>query len=430
MRKFYFVFFCIFSSFSFQSYAQAPRLLLNEVSIDPDGTDKPYEYIELKGFASTLLSHVYLVIIEGDGTASGKADMVTSLNGITVGSNGLIMLKSPTGGHTPAAETTVVSDAQFDASSGGIENGTNSFLLIYSTIPIVEGTDYDADNNGSLEALPIGAEILDAFGVNDGDSGDYVYGGVSLTLSASNPPGAATRFPGNNATLSEPAWYFGNLTGGNTSLAFHASQRSTNFPTGAQLSPGGINAGGPSIPLPVQLISFTAKRYNNQVQLSWITTSESNNTGFEIEKKNNQTSLFEKTGFVVSKAVSGNSNSALTYQFAEVNITKGVSLYRLRQVDIDGRSTYSTIRIVDGIKSKASLLIYPNPSAGTINIVFTDAGSKTVKLFDISGRLCRTWNNYSDQILQLTDMNTGVYTVHIKLSGSTKTEVERVVVSK
>ncbi len=219
-----------------------PALLLNEFSVNTPATDNPFEYMEVKDSPSaTIPAGTYLVDFEGDGTGAGIADMVVNLSGMTVGTNGLLMVKSPTGGHTPPAATTVVTDAQLDTVGGGLENGTISFLLISSGTAITETTDYDTNNDGLFDALPGGAVILDAVGWSDGGGSDRVYGGVSLTQ-ASGVTDAASRFSNNSATSSPTAWYNGDLTGiDNTAVDYDATTGSANLPTNAKITPGDAN---------------------------------------------------------------------------------------------------------------------------------------------------------------------------------------------
>jgi len=215
-----------------------PAVVLNEIAVNLPGTDNPFEYIELRGAAGGLLLNVYFVSLEGDGAGAGLADMVTALGSFALGSNGLLVIKSPTGGHAVPAETTVVTDAQLDTAGGTLENGTNSWALIFSSTAIVEGSDLDTNNDGVLE-LPAGAVLLDAIGWSDGGA-DLVYGAV-LTQS-SGTPDAATRFRHDLTPLSAAAWYNGDLAGTEpTSLSYEPLQASANLPNGAVLTPGAPN---------------------------------------------------------------------------------------------------------------------------------------------------------------------------------------------
>lgn len=99
---------------------------------------------------------------------------------------------------------------------------------------------------------------------------------------------------------------------------------------------------------------------------------------------------FNKLGFINSKAFDGNSSSALTYQFAHVKPPSGVSYYRLRQVDKDGKYSTSDIVLLKGLQAYTFALsnIYPNPAKSLANVVLT-APVKTrayIIIADLAGK--------------------------------------------
>ncbi len=217
-----------------------PSALLNEVLVNPAATDNGFEYVELIGAPGTNLFGYWFVHFEGDsGTTQGAADFVVNLSGFSFGSNGLLMIKAPAAGFTPPSATTIVTDA--DLTAGPLENGTASFMLIYSPQnPIVETTDYDA-NVGTL-TLPPGAVVQDTFGWSDGGAGDVVYGGVTITQ-VSGAPDAATRIVGDINASAPGSWYAGDIldTSGNTSVGYDPANATANLPTGAVITPGDRN---------------------------------------------------------------------------------------------------------------------------------------------------------------------------------------------
>ncbi|MFC0775862.1 S8 family serine peptidase [Terrimonas alba] len=154
-----------------------------------------------------------------------------------------------------------------------------------------------------------------------------------------------------------------------------------------------LNNGGPfnDQPLPVELVSFTAKKNaSNNVIAEWVTAWEENTARFEIElaKGNDEyrQNHFVKIGEVIS---AGNSTSQRQYQFTDEEYNKqGVRYYRLKMIDIDGKFSYSIIRAVvfdDEIKWQ----VYPNPSGGVFNFVYqvNEGEMVNIKLHDINGKL-------------------------------------------
>lgn len=111
--------------------------------------------------------------------------------------------------------------------------------------------------------------------------------------------------------------------------------------------------------LPVELVSFTADLKNNQVQLNWLTATEINNFGFNIERKYNEEG-WESIGFVKGQ---GSSTTKKYYSFTDKNLTGGSKFqYRLKQIDTDGRFEYSEIVEVEILPHQYELSQnYPNP---------------------------------------------------------------------
>lgn len=195
---------------------------------------------------------MHFVSIEGDsGSTPGVATGVITFAspGPVLGSNGLLVVTAttPCGSRTFPAATTVATTSLLDTAGGALQNGTNSFLFISSTTPIVAGTDYDTDNNGTLESLPAGATVVDGVAWTDGGAGDITYGGVVLSATGGTI-GAATRFPGNTTANSAASWYAGAMTGTNDSNTYSATIRSANFPSDGVLTPGAPNVGTPVAP--------------------------------------------------------------------------------------------------------------------------------------------------------------------------------------
>ncbi|MCK9210554.1 MAG: T9SS type A sorting domain-containing protein [Ignavibacteriaceae bacterium] len=150
--------------------------------------------------------------------------------------------------------------------------------------------------------------------------------------------------------------------------------------------------------LPVELTSFFALVQNKTVSLAWQTATEVNNYGFEIERTSSRPSPLQgeggeagrgwvKVGFVNG---AGNSNSPKEYSFTDKTATSGLNVYRLKQIDNDGKYTYSKEVEVDlGMPTEFSLAQnYPNPFNPTTSLQYAVSSKQlvTIKVFDMLGR--------------------------------------------
>lgn len=219
--------------------------IINEIVVNPNGSESNCEFIEIKGLDNGTLIDFYFASVEGDSTAAlGTFDFVYDLSASNLGSNGLLVITADDitglcGDRTwGAPATTVKRDVDLD--NGRMENGSTSFLLIYSPSPIIEGTDYDTDNDGILE-LPGGAIIADSIGWTDTGASDLVYALVELPSTAGGTNDMATRFGLNQSANTLSAWYHGGMIGDTNSLNYNSSQVSVNFPSYGILTPGEEN---------------------------------------------------------------------------------------------------------------------------------------------------------------------------------------------
>jgi len=190
-----------------------------------------------------------------------------------------------------------------------------------------------------------------------------------------------------------------------------------------QLSIGGS-------PLPVAFKSFAAIRNNSNVMLKWETGFEQNNTGFAIER--NIRGTWEQIAFVPTQAAGGNSDGELSYQFTDQNNVKGMSQYRIQQIDYDSKTKYSDIRAVRGEGQIGKTIVYPNPSNnGKVSVVFEDATvTRTVSLMDMSGRIVKSWKNVTNNNIQIDNLTPGMYSLRIVVPETGDQSVEKIIVSK
>jgi len=138
--------------------------------------------------------------------------------------------------------------------------------------------------------------------------------------------------------------------------------------------------------VPVELTSFIALVNKDRVKLEWTTATETNNAGFEIQRK--EAGEWEKAGFVDGK---GTTAEKQAYTFTDKVAGQGKYSYRLKQIDFNGTVEYSnTIEVEAGFGPKVFNLNqnYPNPFNPSTTIEFTLAkdGMTELKIFNIIGQ--------------------------------------------
>ncbi len=158
----------------------------------------------------------------------------------------------------------------------------------------------------------------------------------------------------------------------------------------------GGNYGGATVgtssesPLPVELSSFTSNINGRNIKLSWITASEQNNSGFEVQRAvfGSEYLVFSKMAFVSGK---GTTNTPSSYTFEDKNLQTGKYQYRLKQIDNNGNFEFHNLNgtVEVGIPNKFDLSQnYPNPFNPVTKINFDlPADSKvTLVIYDVTGR--------------------------------------------
>ncbi len=151
----------------------------------------------------------------------------------------------------------------------------------------------------------------------------------------------------------------------------------------------GFGIGVPSAPLPVTSLTFSGAEINKSAVLNWQTITEYNNQGFELQKSFDGIS-FSKIAYVEGAI---NSNTPSNYLYSDPAKLGTVQYYRLKQLDIDGKFTYSGIvairknTIVD-----FSIISVSNPFSNDIRITFSEpTQAKAVfELYDASGKMVLT----------------------------------------
>jgi photosystem II stability/assembly factor-like uncharacterized protein len=181
--------------------------------------------------------------------------------------------------------------------------------------------------------------------------------------------------------------------------------------------------------VPVELVSFSAEVFGGKVNLSWITATELNNYGFQIERRNAESTEWVNVGFV-----NGNGSTTETqyYSFSDNSVSIGKYFYRLKQLDFSGTYEYSSeieVTILEVLNDFTLKQNYPNPFNPSTRISFSIPQNSivTLKVFDVLGNEIETLVNrdleagsYEIEFVG-KNLTSGVYFYNITAGEFTKT---------
>lgn len=188
-----------------------------------------------------------------------------------------------------------------------------------------------------------------------------------------------------------------------------------------------INGTITNVPLPVTLLSFTAKPEGDRVQLAWVTTSERDADRFVVERS---ADLREYVS-VGEVAAEGTTNARQYYGLTDKNPLPGINYYRLRQLDRDG--TAQTFKLVSALIETTDVVavVYPNPTdPARIHLRLWNADDATVRLLNLMGQAIdsRLERRLGDvDMIPQRPLSTGIYWLEVQTKDGQKL-VSKVVV--
>ncbi len=187
---------------------------------------------------------------------------------------------------------------------------------------------------------------------------------------------------------------------------------------------GGGNA------LPVKLISMEAAAVKSAIDVEWVTATEIDNKGFEVERSIDGKS-FEKIGWVDGN---GSTTEKIAYKFQDKEVKPNVIYYyRLNQIDFDGKNERSPIasavikneeagKAAEGGISWSRFI--PNPASSTAHLVINSTleGAADISIFDMNGTQVHSsksnvFHGVNDLSMDLNELSSGNYMAVIRFSG-------------
>ena len=172
--------------------------------------------------------------------------------------------------------------------------------------------------------------------------------------------------------------------------------------------------------LPIELLAFDAQANGDQVDLTWVTATETNNEFFTVERSRD----LQNWEDVLMVPGAGNSVTQLSYKDVDPDPYTGISYYRLRQTDFDGMFSISNAVAVEFTGNEGTeVLIYPNPvaSASNINLELRGFNDQEIRIemIDLAGKVIQAENiqvvdeQLQKQLVPETALATGIYFINV-----------------
>jgi hypothetical protein len=167
--------------------------------------------------------------------------------------------------------------------------------------------------------------------------------------------------------------------------------------------------------LPIELLSFNAESFRQNVKLTWQTASEDRNLGFEIYRSTDsdpERTGWKKIGWMDGK---GTTSETQYYSFYDERPLSGTNYYRLKQMDMNGNYEFTDIVSADFLDENVSVHIFPNPAKSEVFIKTTEESSlDEICVFDLSGNaLIKT--KLLNQALDISKLKNGIYLLEMKI---------------
>ena len=244
-----------------------------------------------------------------------------------------------------------------------------------------------------------------------GTDSDISFAPTLIPSGSSGAPFVTDSLPGpKSVCLSAVKDYIGEVTNSKTlesSIDGAGSWQVSDNSGGASLGTTN-NVAQTCTSLPIELLSFDAQLENKATHLTWETASERNNDFFAVERSPNG------IDWDVLELIDGAGSSAelLSYETYDNYPLKGVSYYRLKQTDFDGKARYSAIK---SISNTEDLMVLPNPGNGIFYVSgLSERKENQVVVMDVTGKTIANYKT-EDAMLQmnLEDHPAGIYYVKV-----------------
>lgn len=260
--------------------------------------------------------------------------------------------------------------------------------------------------------------VLNGRKAYSGNSGGYIRTSIDLSKFVNKSLKFRFRYNTDDGGSSS-GWYVDDITIKTTPFVKNSAQ----LYDGSNVYKGSVSAFTNIIPgsIPVTWSGFTAEKSGNTALLKWSTAQESNSLKYVVERSNDGIQ-FSSIGEVNA---AGNSSSTSNYAFTDNSPNDGKNYYRIRQVDIDGKASYTDIRslVFESLLTKIS--ISPNPAKDKILLTIKGKLENTkVLLLNTAGQVLSTHMIKNEKTnINLPGLASGVY--YLKVINKDEVTVEK-----
>ncbi len=263
---------------------------------------------------------------------------------------------------------------------------------------------------------PVGSLITGNILANDNDPNGET---MTPSIITNSPDGVlALNFNGN--FIFAPAIGF---TGNQTTFTYRSNDGGLD-PLNSNIATVTLNFTN-NFSLPVKLINFDAKYNKPDVTLNWSTAQEKNFSHFVLEQSTDGNN-FNQVAMIFG---AGESDTKKDYNYTDRNLAgrKGLVYYRLKSVDMDNKTEYSSVRIIRLEEEKQGIILttYPNPVVNELKVTIPAnwQNKKVVyELFSANGQTAKkteTASSSQTETLNVSNLNSGLYFVIVTCEGQT-----------
>lgn len=376
----------------------APNVLLDEqfssYGIPPSLTISPSTG---KTWGPSLVSHSGAYSVKSNGATSATEQLLTSANAYTFSSPTILSFW-----HSYNTE--------FQYDGGIVELSSDGGTTWFDAYPYIISNNYNSTMSGTTS--------LSGRLAFSGNSGGFIQTSIDLSSFVNKPIKFRFRFVTDDGTGST-GWYVDDIMLKTTSFVKNISQLfdNSNVLKGGSTTITYIIAGS----VPVTWKSFTAEKMGNAALLKWTTAQETNAKNYVIERSVDGVS-FAPIGEVNA---AGTTSSETNYSYTDFNPTSGINYYRIKQMDQDGKTSYTDIRslVFDAMVNKIS--ISPNPARDRIVLTITGKLDNTkVQLLNTVGQVLSNYQVKNEKTtINLPGLASGVY--YLKVINNEEVTIEK-----